>query len=494
MRPSTFLRALAALAACLATAAAADEWAEVLAAGDAVLASAPDAAIRLYTDAIDLGGGSTVLYKRAVAHLALKRPLPALRDLQAAVAADPGFGAAEAQRSRLALRLGFWDDVAAADAANASAGRAAQAEAEGAGDDAAACVAAATRGLEIAPDSAALRRTRAQCHLAAGAVREAATDLSRVHTPAEEDRVLLARLHGVYIGDVAAGVAHVQRCLHRDPEAKACKTLFRLLKKTERALAAAGAARDAGRWADVRSQAETARAAAEAAGAGAATGLPQAVVDALVLECAAALALRDWDSPSCPALRAADADAIDALLFDAHVRMNADDLAGAQDVLNRANDLTSGGNRAVADLLAQLRVLVQRANTVDHYKTLGVARDATTAEIRRAFRAQTKQYHPDKYRGDMTAEQVERKMASINLAYETLGDDEKRRRYDLGEDENPQQGYGGSPFGGSPFGGGGFQFQQGFGGPFGGGAFKFQGARQAGGQGRQRQNFHFRTR
>lgn len=76
---------------------------------------------------------------------------------------------------------------------------------------------------------------------------------------------------------------------------------------------------------------------------------------------------------------------------------------------------------------------------MEHYKTLGVAKEATQEEIKKAYRALAMKYHPDKNQGDKVAEE---KFKKINEAYETLSDVEKRRRYDQGP-SNPFPGFGG---------------------------------------------------
>ncbi len=83
----------------------------------------------------------------------------------------------------------------------------------------------------------------------------------------------------------------------------------------------------------------------------------------------------------------------------------------------------------------------------DYYKTLGVGRDASDDEIKRAFRKLAKKYHPDVTGGDKTAEE---RFKAINEAYEVLGDAEKRQQYD-------QFGQAGPPPGFDPRAGGGFQ-------------------------------------
>ncbi len=61
----------------------------------------------------------------------------------------------------------------------------------------------------------------------------------------------------------------------------------------------------------------------------------------------------------------------------------------------------------------------------DYYQILGVARDATTATIKRAYRRLAKLYHPD-----LPADQGSEALRDLQAAYETLADAERRRRYD----------------------------------------------------------------
>lgn len=63
----------------------------------------------------------------------------------------------------------------------------------------------------------------------------------------------------------------------------------------------------------------------------------------------------------------------------------------------------------------------------DFYKTLGVSREATQDEIKKAYRKLAVQYHPDKNSGSAEAE---KKFKEVSEAYEVLSDENKRRMYD----------------------------------------------------------------
>lgn len=94
----------------------------------------------------------------------------------------------------------------------------------------------------------------------------------------------------------------------------------------------------------------------------------------------------------------------------------------------------------------------------DYYTTLGVARDASEADIKKAFRKLARKHHPDVATDKKTAEA---KFKEINEAHEVLSDPEKRKKYDqLGADwqnagSYPRGGYGGGApdfqFGGTGF-------------------------------------------
>ena len=123
------------------------------------------------------------------------------------------------------------------------------------------------------------------------------------------------------------------------------------------------------------------------------------------------------------------------------------------------------------------------ADKRDYYDVLGVSRDASDAEIKKAYRKLSKQYHPDINKEADAAD----KFKEITEAYEVLSDADKRSMYDQYGHAATDGSYGAGGFGGGGFGGfsgGGFSgfediFESFFGGGMGGaGASRASAARR----------------
>ena len=84
----------------------------------------------------------------------------------------------------------------------------------------------------------------------------------------------------------------------------------------------------------------------------------------------------------------------------------------------------------------------------DPYQVLGVSRTASQDEVRKAFRKQAKQHHPDANPGDKAAEE---KFKRLSAAFDIVGDEAKRKKFDAGEIDadgrETMRGYSGAPFG-----------------------------------------------
>jgi len=137
--------------------------------------------------------------------------------------------------------------------------------------------------------------------------------------------------------------------------------------------------------------------------------------------------------------------------------------------------------RSLQAELKKAEAALKRSKTKDYYKILGVAKDCTETEIKKAYRKESLIHHPDKG-GD------EEKFKLVVEAFTVLSDSQRRRKYDLGEEDSEYGGGGSGGMGGmdphdfadlfAQFGGGGMP--RGFGGfhsfhshPGGGGGYPF---------------------
>ncbi|KAF2032356.1 TPR-like protein [Setomelanomma holmii] len=149
--------------------------------------------------------------------------------------------------------------------------------------------------------------------------------------------------------------------------------------------------------------------------------------------------------------------------------------------IHEANPAEPGIAKEIRDAELELK----KSKRKDYYKILGLEKDCTEQEIKKAYRKLAIIHHPDKNPGD---EEAAERFKEIQEAHETLSDSQKRARYDSGEDLiDPSDMFGG---GGGMGGAGGIDpeiLMQMFGGMGGGGMGGMGGGRGGGG------GFHFST-
>ncbi|KAK0771494.1 hypothetical protein LTR02_004098 [Friedmanniomyces endolithicus] len=449
------------------------------------------------------------VFKRGAAYLSLGRNAQASRDFDRVLTLRPGFEGALTQRAKIKSRNAEWagarqdylaagkagtQEVADLDEAEGAAKLAAGAEQAG---DWEICVAQSGVAILVAGTALDLRQRRARCRFERGEVMEGVSDLNHVlqiNTGLTEPHLQIAAMTFYSMGETEKGVSAISKCLHHDPDNKACAKLRKSQKAIERTLKKinqffekrqyASAVKllvpngeDPGLLQEIKDDTKAAREAGyihPKAGEGLYSALIEKTCEAYT----------EMNNPKkaqqyCEEALTYNPNCLPALLNKAQRLIDSDDFDQAIGLINRAKEAHGGLTQKMQEMLQNAQTLLKRSKQKDYYKTLGVPRSADAREIKKAFRKLTVLHHPDKaQQNGMSAEEAQKGMAAINEAYEVLGDEEMKARYDGGVDPmDPQSGQGG-PFQASPFGHGpGGQpvfFRQSSGGG-GGGSFKFQG-------------------
>jgi len=158
----------------------------------------------------------------------------------------------------------------------------------------------------------------------------------------------------------------------------------------------------------------------------------------------AALAVKDHAAALESAARAVALDdaSLEAHLLRCEAQLAAEDYEAAVRSAKRARELHDDDRTKKAQ--AKAEAALKQSKTINFYKVLGVRRDASTKDIKKAYRDLALKHHPDKLPADASDAEKEatvQKFQDIAHAYEILSDDEARAKYDRGEDVsgNPQQ-------------------------------------------------------
>ena len=456
------------------------------------------------------------IFKRGATYLSLGRNAQASRDFDLVLVLKPGFEGALTQRAKIKSRNADWsgarqdyvtagkrdsEEYAQLDEAEGAAKLAADAERAG---DWEGCITQAGTAILVAGTSLDLRQRRARCRFEKGEIMEGISDLNhalQINTAATEPHLQIAAMTFYSLAETDKGITAISKCLHNDPDNKACAKLRKSQKALDRTL------KKFNQFVEKRQFASAAKLLVPQGDDE--PGLLQEVKDdtkayrdigyihpqasdglyAHLVEkaCEAYVEMNNAKKATtyCTETLAYNPTSLPALLNKAQTQLDAEEFDPAITTLNSAKETHGAQNQKINELLQQAQVLLKRSKQKDYYKVLGVSKDADEREIKRAMRKLTKEHHPDKAAHlGIAPEEAQKKMAAINEAYEVLSDPELRARFDRGDDPNdPQQGQ--QPFQGSPFGfGPGGQpvfFQQRGGG--GGGSFKFQAGGGGGGGG-----------
>ncbi|KAI9504086.1 hypothetical protein GGI25_001363 [Coemansia spiralis] len=471
-------------------------------------------AIKSYDTAIEKDPQNYLTYfKRATTLLTLSKHASAIRDFSRAIELKLDFDQAYYQRAKAYLKEGSYDgasnDIAKVFKGNKDKKLLATAKElkekialakrldtqiaqEFGGRKYDECVKTASKLVKISPLYIGPLKTRAACRIAVGDLEGASADLGRLVRISPNDLETLDRLANLYfvaLNERNRGMEYIRMCLKSDPDNKPCKSTYMQLRGLERKISKLEEDRSKKKWNACN------RVVAPVSGKGglledvdgmyaqfivslgSSASAPSKLASYLAdIACEGYSSTKKWDHALINCKRALDADPnnIDALIRQFDAQYEGDELDQARTTIGRLEQIVSDGRasskqqQSVREQRMRLENKKRMIERKDYYKILGVARDATSTEIKRAHRKMAQQWHPDRYRGDLPKEKVEEKMAEVNEAYELLMDEEKRAQFDQGHDPNDPTGgaHAGGPFGSGGFGAGNpFVFQQGGGRP-----------------------------
>ncbi|KEY64359.1 hypothetical protein S7711_06388 [Stachybotrys chartarum IBT 7711] len=426
-------------------------------------------------------------FKRATTYLSLGRTNQATEDFNKVLLLKPGFEGAHLQLAKIKAKAADWEAarteyLAAKKAADSpeinelheaygAATLAQQAADAGQWDD---CINHAGVAIYVASRSPSLRELRARCRFEKGELEEGMGDLHHLLNMKPGDttpHVVISATTFYGLGDLESGIGQIRKCLHSDPDSKVCKKIHKQQKIIQKTYAKAeaqlrkgqtttagrtlvGTREDPGLISMVREQVEELRQ-DKSLPSQANARLYNMVVE---MVCQAYIESNHKDvAKYCTEAVGLNPNSFWGLLHRGKTLLKNEEYEAAIQALELAAEHHPDKKEHVNSMLQKAHIALKRSKTKDYYKVLGVANDADDRQIKSAYRKASKQFHPDKaVKQGMTKEEAEKKMASVNEAYEVLSDPELRARFDRGDDPNSQEQH--NPYHGSPFGGGGHPF------------------------------------
>ncbi|KEP47008.1 DnaJ family C protein [Rhizoctonia solani 123E] len=337
---------------------------------------------------------------------------------------------------------------------------------------------------------------RVECEVARGSwvgAQNAVSDALRL-APNSSEVLTLRGLILFLTNQIPKAIQHAQHALRMDPDCSPARQLLRRAKDVERIKEEGNTFFKAGRLGEaVERYGEALEAIGEAQSEGGGGPL-RAVL--LSNRATAQFKLKQLE----PALEDTNAslalnpDSYKALRTRARIHLELEHFEDAVRDFKAAQESAEGEGaaaaevRALAEEVRKAEVLLKRSKSKDYYKILNIARDCSDADIKKAYRRESLIHHPDKG-GDVE------KFKLVGEAYQVLSDPQRRRRYDMGVDEDGENasgmgggmdpmmgmnlaemlaqmqggrgggfgGFGGGGFGGFPGGGGGHGHSHGFG-------------------------------
>ncbi|XP_043671502.1 dnaJ homolog subfamily C member 3 [Vespula pensylvanica] len=392
-------------------------------------------------------------YNRGMVYLALGKAKFAIHDLDKVLELKPDFTAARLQRGNVLFKQAKFDlakqnyeEVLAMEPQNEEAVTMSYmipnleidmqyAEDMVKSGDCRTAIQHITRLIETCPWSLELRELRAECHDALGDYMSAISDIrstTKLLSDNTEGYFKLSSMH-YRIGQVEESLREIRECLKLDPEHKKCFPFYKKIKEVSKFLGKAESSEDANNAQGCIDSAERVLR-LEAT-------VKHVRFTALQLLCKCYTANSEPSDAINNCQEALKIRREPAILCDSAEAYLANELYDdAIRDYKKALEMDPDLQRAKQGLQkAQQRQKLSESR--DYYKILGVSRTASKREIIKAYRKAAQKWHPDNFQEGEEKKRAEKKFIDIAAAKEVLTDDEKRAKFDQGEDPlDPESG------------------------------------------------------
>lgn len=240
------------------------------------------------------------------------------------------------------------------------------------------------------------------------------------------------------LGEHDVAVTHFREGLKQDPEHKGCKKGHKLVKGIMKKDQKGNNLADEGQHAEAIESWNKAVALDEE---------HVVYISTAMLKIAKSfIALGDYDQAIATATRVTEfteSNDISAHIVLGDAQLEADKFGEAVRTYQQAmeNAENDEDKQTCQEKIKKAETALKQSKEKNYYKILGVSRNAKKGEIKKAYRDGALKWHPDKNADNV--EEAEKMFQDISEAYEVLSDEEKRGKYDRGEDVFENQGGGG---------------------------------------------------
>jgi len=435
-------------------------------------------AAKSFGDAIDLEPSeSTNYYRRATVYLIMNKPKGALSDLEKVLEIKPDHQQARQKRAKLYLQRGSftqaredYEELLKAKPGTESyitqLNSIVQAETHqkfaeehfGSGNWEEAINSLGAL-IDLVPDFTEFRLKRAECNLNLKRYNPIMEDMNKVlKLYSDNVDALYFKGKALYLmGQNDAAMSHFKKALSSDPDNRKCRVEFKKINRLVKLLKNGEQYHNEGKFQESHVEYTEAL-----------NSDPDNTFikpNAYLFLCRNSIKLNKPQEAilECEKSIEADDGNVDPYMNKAEAHITLEQYQEAINAYNKAHE-KQPQNHNIQQGLHNARRLLKISQRKDYYKILNVNKGASERDIKKAYRAAAIKWHPDKHDDKDLAKE---KYIEIGEAYEVLNNEEKRRRYDNGEDlDQPQQPHFHNPFGGggNPFGGGnGFNFEFNFG-------------------------------